>query len=465
MFGNFRKKCLEGFFININDYFYYIEKFRKRNNVNNFKINGINIWNIIRMALFNISNQDHFKHYSKKTMNFISWNNLKNLIYLFPKISDILALTPNVRVKFKDIYGNKFLNWLPENGYKTTFLEYPTKNKTIYGNKNEIIIPMEKIILKILIMEKFTSKNIKNELYKKLKEFEYNDFMLKNIDYLSSYISRYISSIYFFRNFFKRQKPKILFSISHYSTINKGAIKAANEIGIPTIDVQHGLINKKSPGYIDTSGIKEDTPQYLFVYGKYFKDIISENSNLFEKENIIISGNYYLTKYNTSNKKRKIKNEEILLITTQPAVDENAYINIIREALKIKLKVILKIHPSESKEKYKTILNEFDITIKEKENIYELFNISKYHATVFSTSAVESLVFGVPNIIIPWKGYETQLDFLIDNKTTVLYNKPLEKIIKTLRNNTSITYEKGSYFFESWNQEKIDNFLKNLGIK
>jgi hypothetical protein len=360
--------------------------------VNNFKINGINVWNVTRMALFNISNQDHFKHYSKKLINFISWNYLKNLIYPYSKISKILVLTPNIRVKFQDVYGNKFLNWLPENGYKTTFLEYPTKNKTIYGNDNEIIIPMERIILKILIMEKKILKNIKNELYKKLKEFEYNEFMLKNIDYLSSYISRYISSIYFFRNYFKQLKPKVLFSISHYSTINKGAIKAANEIGIPTIDVQHGLINKKSPGYIDTSGIKEDIPKYLFVYGKYFKDIISDNSNLFENENIIISGNYYLSKYITSNKKRTFNKEEILLITTQPAVDENTYINIIKEALKIKLKVILKIHPSESKEKYKTILNKFDITLKEKENIYELFNIAKYHATVFSTSAVESLV-------------------------------------------------------------------------
>jgi hypothetical protein len=433
--------------------------------VNNFKINGINVWNVTRMALFNISNQDHFKHYSKKLINFISWNYLKNLIYPYSKISKILVLTPNIRVKFQDVYGNKFLNWLPENGYKTTFLEYPTKNKTIYGNDNEIIIPMERIILKILIMEKKILKNIKNELYKKLKEFEYNEFMLKNIDYLSSYISRYISSIYFFRNYFKQLKPKVLFSISHYSTINKGAIKAANEIGIPTIDVQHGLINKKSPGYIDTSGIKEDIPKYLFVYGKYFKDIISDNSNLFENENIIISGNYYLSKYITSNKKRTFNKEEILLITTQPAVDENTYINIIKEALKIKLKVILKIHPSESKEKYKTILNKFDITLKEKENIYELFNIAKYHATVFSTSAVESLVFGVPNIIIPWKGYETQLDFLIDNKTTVYYNKPLEKVIKILKNNATITYEKGSYFFEYWNQKKIDDFLKNLGIK
>lgn len=453
--------------MNINDYFYYIEEFRKRNNVKKFKINGINLWNITRMALFNISNQDHFKHYSKKTMNFISWNNFKNLIYPFPKISEVLALTPNIRMKFKDNYGNKFLNWLPENGYLTTFLEFPTKNKTIYGNKNEIIIPMEKIILRIFIMEKIISKNIKNELYKKLNEFEYfeyNDFILQNITYLSSYISRYISSIKFFRKFFKQQRPKILFAISHYSTINKGAIKVANELGIPTIDVQHGLINKKSPGYIDTSGIKEDIPKYLFVYGKYFKDIITENSNLFEKENIIISGNYYLSKYTSSNKKRNINKEEILLITTQPAVDENAYINIIKEAIKIKLKVVLKIHPSETKEKYKNIINEFDIILKEKENIYELFNISKYHATVFSTSAVESLVFGVPNIIIPWKGYETQLDFLIDNKTTILFNKPLEKIIKTLRNNLSLTHKKGSYFFESWNQEKIDNFLKNLGI-
>lgn len=458
---------MEGFIIDIDEYFLYIENFRKKNDVNNYVIKNINIWNITRMALFNLSNQDHFKHYSKKTKNFVSWNNIKNLFTIYLKNSDILALTPNIRIKIEDIYGNKFLHWLPENNYKTTYMESPSKNKTMYGNRNEIIIPMERIIFKILINEKIIYRKIKNELYQIINNFQDNDFMIENIDYLTSYISRYISSINFFKRYFKHQRPKIIFTICHYCTINKGAIKAANDLGIPTVDVQHGLINKKSPGYIDKSGILEDTPQYLFVYGKYFKNVISENSNLFKKENIIISGNYYLTKLSN-----KLKNEnshkknkkEILLITTQPAIDETAYINIIKEALKINLKVILKIHPAETIEKYKNILNSFSITIKENESIYDLFNVAKYHATVFSTSAIEALFFGVPNIIIPWNGYENQLDFLIDYKTSMFYSKPLKEIITTLKNNISNTNEKGKYFFEVWNQDKIDKFLKNLNI-
>jgi hypothetical protein len=223
-------------------------------------------------------------------------------------------------------------------------------------------------------------------------------------------------------------------------------------MNIPTVDIQHGLINKKSPGYISKTNLSNDIPKYLILYGNFFKEIILNNSTLFEEKNIIVAGNYFLS--NIFDKK-EMNRDDVLLITTQPAIEKEAYEKIINEANRMKLKVKLKIHPSESREKYLGFKN---VEIISDKNLYDLLPKIKYHATVFSTSAIESLYFGVPNIIIPWKGYENQLDFLIDNETSILYNKPLEIIIKMLKSKKAI--EKGKYFFQDWNQEKIDELLK-----
>jgi UDP-N-acetylglucosamine:LPS N-acetylglucosamine transferase len=230
-------------------------------------------------------------------------------------------------------------------------------------------------------------------------------------------------------------------------------------MNIPTVDVQHGLISKTQPGYISKNSIKEDIPMYIFVYGKYFKDIILENSNWFSSNNIIVTGNYYLSKYKINEDVYNHKNN-VLLITTQPIVDCKAYEKIIQEALKENLEVYIKIHPSERIEKYEMLRNKYNLKIIDKtENLYEVLKKAKYHATVFSTSAIESLFFGIPNIIIPWKNYENNLDFLVDNKTSIKYNEKLSKILKTLDKNRDKTILKGEYFFHDWDQEKADYIL------
>jgi hypothetical protein len=381
------------------------------------------------------------------------------MLYFNNKVSGIFAFTPNNRVDIGGIKANKFLNWLPEHGYLTTFFELPTSQKTVFNNKNEIVIPMEKILVSIVLREKFIYNRVLKALNEIFSTYKYRKIILDNLKYISSYVSRYLSSIIFFRKYFKKHKPKIIFTVCHYCTINKGIIKVANEMNIPTVDVQHGLISKTQPGYISKNSIKEDIPMYIFVYGKYFKDIILENSNWFSSNNIIVTGNYYLSKYKINEDVYNHKNN-VLLITTQPIVDCKAYEKIIQEALKENLEVYIKIHPSERIEKYEMLRNKYNLKIIDKtENLYEVLKKAKYHATVFSTSAIESLFFGIPNIIIPWKNYENNLDFLVDNKTSIKYNEKLSKILKTLDKNRDKTILKGEYFFHDWDQEKADYIL------
>lgn len=385
------------------------------------------------------------------------------MFYFKNKKSKIFAFTPNVRVDIDGIKANKFLNWLPENNYLTTYFELPTNQNANFNNKNEIVTPMERILLNIIIREKIYYRKVLKKIKELFSDYKYNKFLLDNIKFIASYVSRYLSSISYFRKYFAKNKPDIIFTICHYCTINKGIIKVANEMNIPTVDVQHGLINKNSPGYISKNSIKEDIPKYVFVYGEYFKDVILQNSEWFSNENIIVTGNYYLSKYKID---KNLNKKNVLLITTQPAIDYEAYENIIQEALNKNIEVYIKLHPAENKDKYEFLYNKYNIKIIDNtKNLYDVLREVKYHATVFSTSAIESLFFGVSNIIIPWKKYENQLDFLIDNKTTILYNNKLNEILKILDENRELTIQKGKYIFNEWDQEKAECILNKYNIK
>ncbi|HEW92564.1 MAG TPA: hypothetical protein ENF81_08495 [Thermotogaceae bacterium] len=457
----------EDFNVDMNSYFDLIASIEKNNDLRKFCYQDVNVWNTLKMAFFNIITNDHFTHISKNKKAFSKLELITTLLKpsKFPDNVDVIAFTSTANRKcLNGAYVNIFLNWLPENGLKTLFFEMPNPNfrRQKVRNRYELVYPMEKILPAIAARSKIKIKKVKSFLEEILEGSKYTKPFMGYIDILASYVSRYLASVEVFRRFLKKVNVKTAFFVCFYSTINRAAVKVAKEYGIKTVDVQHGIITSKHAGYISPySLIKDDVVDFVFVYGKFFKDVLINNSVWFNSDNVIVTGNYYMTKYKeihtVQNEGKKNRKRE-LLITSQPAIPEEAYEDIIKESIEIGLNPVVKLHPADSRDKFK----KYDIRVIDDSNVslYDFLTKVDYHATVHSTSALEALAFGVPNIVIPWKGLYKNIDFILDDYTTKLYKKrELKGMIDTLsRIPNDVVKSKGRKFFKNWNQQIVNNF-------
>lgn len=206
-----------------------------------------------------------------------------------------------------------------------------------------------------------------------------------------------------FRFIFQHFKPKALFHVSRFSP---GAMKAAKELGIKIIEVQHGVIGREHPSY--NLGIKLSKnifPDYLFAYGK--QDVMNFSDSYFiDQKNVIPIGSYYID-YLKESFKLKIKFQNIINkynisvgITLQNTVEKQT-IDFVKEAAILDSSILFILIPRKpvTRDYSKLGLPDNVLVITDKD-FYELMMYVDYHSTVYSTCALEAPSFGVRNIMI-----------------------------------------------------------------
>jgi len=232
-------------------------------------------------------------------------------------------------------------------------------------------------------------------------------------------------SIYYsiYTKVFKRVKPQSIYIVVayYYAPI----IKAAKDLGIKTIELQHGIITKYHLGY---SFPKLEKPLHYFpdkimVWGHSWKKIIDYP---IASVNILVDSFRYLEQkkkqYETL---RKIKNTYLVL--SQTAISENIAKKILdnldffREK-----KIIYKLHPSEYNnwhenkhlKELKKVLN-LEIITNQKE-LYYLMSTCEYQVGVFSTALYEGVEFNCKTVLLNVQGIEYMEDFKNVNETIIL---------------------------------------------
>ena len=81
--------------------------------------------------------------------------------------------------------------------------------------------------------------------------------------------------------------------------INRAIILVARELGIPTVEIQHGVL----VGNYTATGREVD---YLFVWGEYYKDFYVKNNIKKDDQIKILGYPYPIKKYNVSKKERPL---------------------------------------------------------------------------------------------------------------------------------------------------------------
>lgn len=191
-------------------------------------------------------------------------------------------------------------------------------------------------------------------LFALLKDFFENSEWLKEKDILDILVV-FLAELSTTTRFLKALKPIAVITSEKPGT---GFMAACNEMGIVTVDLQHGIIDDKHPQYIYSSLLafekkKMNMPSYIGVFGQLHKDILLK-SGFWNANDIVVLGNKRVD-VNRSRFSNTTINQDgqfaILFPTQWTFYKETIYLlNQLKEKIRGKCVIILKLHPMEPAE-------------------------------------------------------------------------------------------------------------------
>jgi len=395
---------------------------------------GTRIWNLLRVFLYS-----NFQKLGEQTIKKkLSKTSIKSVISLFKESFVPLRLPKNITVcgfssgesrkLYNDTYYDIYLDplyeilgdnlavfeWPETSGYRRKYdhpvfsrhhvpMHIPLWSKTFWnllfnrltGRKN-ITLESEEVLQDIIEYISTTASVDKGKLTNDIYDF----------------ITVFVHIKRFLHNLLKKIKPKAVIIRCGYGRFPMALSQACRELGIPPIELQHGLITAYLPAYRRATPTqnKDCIPEYLLAHGEIYAEMV-QNGNLFDADKVMSTGYPYLQKTLQERRSNPPMKQSFssfphnILFTSQWIVAAEIQDFIIKvadqlEHTNMNVGILFKPHPYDKKDhsalkKYKHI-----ILIDKYEDTFKLFTIADIHSTVYSTSGLEAMAFGTPNIFV-----------------------------------------------------------------
>ena len=250
---------------------------------------------------------------------------------------------------------------------------------------------------------------------------------------------------------------------------------AAKELGISTVEVQHGIFSRNHPDVLSASATPYRksliVPDKIFLFGEYWRDELKKN-RFYDRE-LVPVGSSQIDHYRQfrfeQQKHRSPEGQCMLLLTTQ-GFSRDSLIRFIADFLqtadgKLDYSFYIKLHPA--REIGKSIYEEaFGANPKvhillgsEDPSTYELLTKADFHLSVASASHYDALGLGVPTIVLPLPGYETVMD-LVDARYAYLARTPQDLLEFILASRTLLVPpDVSAYYFTPG---AVQNMIREL---
>ena len=241
---------------------------------------------------------------------------------------------------------------------------------------------------------------------------------------------RFKAEHWFYTKLLKKKKPKRIYLVINYGLMP--LIKAAKDLGVETIEFQHGTFSNYHLGY-HFPGKKnrlEYIPDKFLVWEDFWKRMCSLP---FEEKNVEVYGFKHL-----ENEKKQYsgikKNPNQIIIVSQGVLGEKLANLILKNIEGLSpFTIFYKLHPSEFQvwRRYPSLLKlaEFpNVKILDDNQIplYRLLAESTYLIGVFSTVIYEGLHFGCEILLVDLPGIEYMKN-LLDTKKARMFRTPLSQ--------------------------------------
>lgn len=475
-----------------------IQTIENKFDVDSFKLSdGTRIWNLLRIFIYGTvpvllkksTKEDNFKRFLvvfKEGFLPLTLPERETTMYAFSS-GESRKLTQGT---YYDIYLDPLYDVL---GDALCILEWPEK-EGIRRNKPTDVYSKNFVPLHIPI---YTHTFWNLFFYQLLGKRFYSIEPRKDFEQLIEYISKIstiekitlTNSIYdfitvffemkkFFHTILQQHSPKAVLFRTGYGRFPMALSQACRELKIPTIELQHGLITKYLPAYVRASPTTNHdcVPAYLLTHGEKYSDIVKEG-NIFDKDNVVTVGFPYLEKNildvkktDTPSDTRYSRFEYTVLFTSQGFI-ANKIQNFVEEVslgfekTGANIGIIFKPHHNDPKgyselnDKYKNIILEDKYA-----DTFKIMSRTDIHATVYSTSALEAMALGKPNIFVDIYGLTDVKDSIFIVKSPSDFVERVQTIVANYDRFTEQTRSIAALFFKPHSEKNLREFFTNKGF-
>ena len=218
-----------------------------------------------------------------------------------------------------------------------------------------------------------------------------------------------------------------------------GYIKALKELNIPVIEMQHGVINSSHHAYNLYRDFGNNLfPDYLLTYGPKELEVFRGSNYFINPTHVFPVGYYFLeatNKFaNTSEYEQKLRQRYKMIVVFSLQDPFEAYtFEFLEKTAALNPGICYLLVPRNADKTYPEIEGKENMFIERNLNIYECLKIADFHATINSTCAIESLFFGVPNVLYDFKNWASDYygEILNDPGHTAFISSPQE-FVETL---------------------------------
>jgi len=319
-------------------------------------------------------------------------------------------------------------------------------------------------LLSALISRLYFYNNYKNDALDKINK----DLGLK-VNY-ALILKQFMASVYLNNLVLKIYKPKVVF-ITNYT--QKAVIKAAKDLGIEVIELQHGVINKHHHGYNIKKQIDADFyPDAILTTGKTEQTFFSEDSAYIQDtKKIYPVGSYYIDWMNQNFDKSLISKrfnhfQKIVCVTLQWTVAKEM-IAFIDDIASIEENILFILIPRVASDLSTYQNDRNNIIILKEYNCYEILMSCDFHITSYSSCGYEAPSLGIANIFVDLKhpSEETYVAYIEEHNYNyhVSNTKELACILNSDKAYVPESLkEENSNYIVPHHQTNIESFVEKL---
>jgi hypothetical protein len=429
-----------------------IVEIEKINNLFEWQIGGVFIWELIRYQVYTMALHDNFdktarvKHsfyYKMRTV-------LSKLIYKIQKNANAIIYQPFFGRAVNDALVFESSRKLLFNGaYIDPYTEFTCRDLEKQGlsfTRYQSSYSYDRLAARNANTKSLDLAALMFGLKAKFTDLTLQAFELQKIDSLAQIINRDLNisldlltlvkkeikifrlSCSFYSSLLKTKKPREVYLVNFCD--KAGLIAAAKQNKIRVTDIQHGLISADDIIY-NYPGVEEGSLRYFpdrfFAWDK----IWSRVSKLPLKEADIINyGNKYLDNQKTRYS-HVVKEPLQLMVVSQPGFTHAIAAEVLKHSKHFAgFKVLYKLHPAEYDSAFnfpeiEKLSKEHNFTfVKRDVDLYELLAASRYVLGLGSTVLIEALSFDCRVLLLDLPGVEWMAPF-IDNDKVKMFQPEL----------------------------------------
>lgn len=388
------------------DYMDLLVEWEEKRNMFSWKIYDMEVWEYVRFGILSIVLRKIKNNNEKFFYNYIQENNAKKFI-------GVVAELPKKLLKHKELLiVNTPSRVLVDGKYISRFIDkmFEYCNKSYYVLESESADDISKCITKNVIRyapSNFAYQKVENDYInnkcKRLISVLEKDFKIsfdtKEKNYIKDNIYSVIQNRKVHKNYYKallkQIKPKVIVIVSAAEQTKRYLIEAAKEMGIITVEYDHGMVMICSLEnyYLKSHSLKSHA-DYYWTYGK---SVIDSFKLPIDSRNIRAVGNgYHNWRIKNINKEKKITNKKMILVVSDFALSGLAELAVeISNKVSDEFIVMFKLHPGEIdwRNKYPVLIGSKVIVpvVKLHNDIYEYIYSASHIIGSVSTALSEAV--------------------------------------------------------------------------